>query len=143
MWPCSCPPSVRAISSREHRRAAEPAEARHPRGLGRIGDAEIGAEVIGVPQPTHVGNGPVHALRSHAQPPSGCPSEAHAPPALIGFPRLSCEVFVDHLWTTQWPNNGADQDFHTQTSEIHTIFEGTSEIQQLVISRAISGLRIE
>jgi alkylation response protein AidB-like acyl-CoA dehydrogenase len=26
---------------------------------------------------------------------------------------------------------------------IHTIFEGTSEIQQLVISRAISGLRIE
>jgi hypothetical protein len=28
-------------------------------------------------------------------------------------------------------------------SLIHTIFEGTSEIQQLVISRAISGLRIE
>jgi hypothetical protein len=26
---------------------------------------------------------------------------------------------------------------------IHTIFEGTSEIQQLVIARAISGLRIE
>jgi len=26
---------------------------------------------------------------------------------------------------------------------IRTIFEGTSEIQQLVISRAISGLRIE
>jgi alkylation response protein AidB-like acyl-CoA dehydrogenase len=28
-------------------------------------------------------------------------------------------------------------------SLIHTIFEGTSEIQQLVISRAISGLRIQ
>ena len=28
-------------------------------------------------------------------------------------------------------------------AKIHTIFEGTSEIQQLVISRAISGLRIE
>ena len=28
-------------------------------------------------------------------------------------------------------------------SLIHTIFEGTSEIQQLVIARAISGLRIE
>jgi alkylation response protein AidB-like acyl-CoA dehydrogenase len=28
-------------------------------------------------------------------------------------------------------------------SVIHTIFEGTSEIQQLVIARAISGLRIE
>jgi len=26
---------------------------------------------------------------------------------------------------------------------IHTIFEGTSEIQQLVIARAVSGLRIE
>ncbi len=26
---------------------------------------------------------------------------------------------------------------------IHTIFEGTSEIQQLVIARAISGLRVE
>ena len=29
------------------------------------------------------------------------------------------------------------------SSSIHTIFEGTSEIQQLVIARAISGLRIE
>ena len=28
-------------------------------------------------------------------------------------------------------------------AKIHTIFEGTSEIQQLVIARAISGLRIE
>jgi alkylation response protein AidB-like acyl-CoA dehydrogenase len=27
--------------------------------------------------------------------------------------------------------------------KIHNIFEGTSEIQQLVIARAISGLRIE
>jgi len=26
---------------------------------------------------------------------------------------------------------------------IHTIFEGTSEIQQLVIARAISGMRVE
>jgi hypothetical protein len=28
-------------------------------------------------------------------------------------------------------------------SKIHTISEGTSEIQQLVIARAISGLRVE
>jgi alkylation response protein AidB-like acyl-CoA dehydrogenase len=28
-------------------------------------------------------------------------------------------------------------------STIHTIFEGTSEIQQLVIARAISGMRVE
>ncbi len=31
----------------------------------------------------------------------------------------------------------------TPESGGHTIFEGASEIQQLVISRAISGLRIE
>jgi alkylation response protein AidB-like acyl-CoA dehydrogenase len=30
-----------------------------------------------------------------------------------------------------------------QDSKVHTIFEGTSEIQQLVIARAISGLRVE
>ena len=30
-----------------------------------------------------------------------------------------------------------------EISNVHTIFEGTSEIQQLVIARAISGLRIE
>ncbi len=29
------------------------------------------------------------------------------------------------------------------TNQIHDIFEGTEQIQQLVISRAISGLRIE
>jgi alkylation response protein AidB-like acyl-CoA dehydrogenase len=28
-------------------------------------------------------------------------------------------------------------------AKIHIIFEGTSEIQQLVIARAISGLRVE
>jgi hypothetical protein len=28
-------------------------------------------------------------------------------------------------------------------AKTHTIFEGTSEIQQLVIARAISGLRVE
>jgi alkylation response protein AidB-like acyl-CoA dehydrogenase len=34
-------------------------------------------------------------------------------------------------------------DLENSESLNHTIFEGTSEIQQLVISRAISGLRIE
>jgi alkylation response protein AidB-like acyl-CoA dehydrogenase len=29
------------------------------------------------------------------------------------------------------------------STKIHTIFEGTSEIQQLVIARAIAGMRIE
>jgi alkylation response protein AidB-like acyl-CoA dehydrogenase len=30
----------------------------------------------------------------------------------------------------------------SSTEEIYTIFEGTSEIQRLVIARAISGMRI-
>jgi hypothetical protein len=36
-----------------------------------------------------------------------------------------------------------DVDLPNSESLNHTIFEGTSEIQQLVIARAISGLRIE
>ena len=36
-----------------------------------------------------------------------------------------------------------DTDRANAESLNHTIFEGTSEIQQLVIARAISGLRIE
>jgi alkylation response protein AidB-like acyl-CoA dehydrogenase len=40
-------------------------------------------------------------------------------------------------------NSAALDEIATSASVIHTIFEGTSEIQQLVIARAISGLRIE
>jgi len=36
----------------------------------------------------------------------------------------------------------AEHDGH-RDAKIHIIFEGTSEIQQLVIARAISGLRIK
>ena len=36
-----------------------------------------------------------------------------------------------------------DGSLTTSKSVNHTIFEGTSEIQQLVIARAISGMRIE
>jgi len=35
------------------------------------------------------------------------------------------------------------RDYRCDIPNTHTIFEGTSEIQQLVIARAISGLRIE
>jgi len=34
-------------------------------------------------------------------------------------------------------------DYENPANLNHTIFEGTSEIQQLVIARAISGLRVE
>lgn len=47
--------------------------------------------------------------------------------------RRACSAVLAQHWT-----DAANSD-----SLNHTIFEGTSEIQQLVISRAISGLRIE
>jgi alkylation response protein AidB-like acyl-CoA dehydrogenase len=50
--------------------------------------------------------------------------------------RQIAELLV--AWTV-WHDVTPDE----STNVIHTIFEGTSEIQQLVISRAISGLRIE
>ncbi|NCV75592.1 hypothetical protein EBW23_06630, partial [bacterium] len=41
------------------------------------------------------------------------------------------------------PESPVNRGCHMRSSKIHTIFEGTSEIQQLVIARAISGLRVE
>jgi hypothetical protein len=39
--------------------------------------------------------------------------------------------------------NGNNGHQWTSPNQIHDIFEGTQQIQQLVISRAISGLRTE
>jgi alkylation response protein AidB-like acyl-CoA dehydrogenase len=56
------------------------------------------------------------------------------------------------VWVTQEAiqilgGNGYTREFPVERwhrdAKIHTIFEGTSEIQQLVIARAISGMRIE
>jgi hypothetical protein len=48
---------------------------------------------------------------------------------------------VDRALLTSTGQHG--QSATNSESVSHTIFEGTSEIQQLVIARAISGLRIE
>jgi alkylation response protein AidB-like acyl-CoA dehydrogenase len=39
--------------------------------------------------------------------------------------------------------SGHERHLRTRPDQIYDIFEGTEQIQQLVISRAISGLRIE
>jgi alkylation response protein AidB-like acyl-CoA dehydrogenase len=48
------------------------------------------------------------------------------------------QILGGYGYTREYPVERLQRD-----AKIHTIFEGTSEIQQLVISRAISGLRIE
>ncbi len=48
------------------------------------------------------------------------------------------QILGGYVYTREHPVERWHRD-----AKIHTIFEGTSEIQQLVISRAISGLRIE
>ena len=49
-------------------------------------------------------------------------------------------LLAKHLVTPTRPHDTAPGK-HRNVS--HTIFEGTSEIQQLVIARAISGMRVE
>ena len=45
--------------------------------------------------------------------------------------------------STPMPMRSRGSNLPSQRRKIHTIFEGTSEIQQLVIARAISGMRVE
>jgi alkylation response protein AidB-like acyl-CoA dehydrogenase len=56
--------------------------------------------------------------------------------------RVSAARFVEStlaFLARKWPLSRDD----VSVLSTHTIFEGTSEIQQLVIARAISGMRVE
>ena len=56
----------------------------------------------------------------------------------LGYVADEClQILGGYGYTREYPVERWHRD-----AKIHTIFEGTSEIQQLVISRAISGLRI-
>ncbi len=56
------------------------------------------------------------------------------------LPRRLCEESL--LLIGRCDESQACIELH-RDAKIHTIFEGTSEIQQLVIARAISGMRVE
>jgi len=60
----------------------------------------------------------------------------------IGLDRTHFDLPFDLEWQRRVSDPCSVGRFRT-SAKIHTIFEGTSEIQQLVIARAISGLRVE
>ena len=55
-----------------------------------------------------------------------------------GYTERAIQVLGGYGYTREYPVERWHRD-----AKIHDIFEGTEQIQQLVISRAISGLRIE
>ncbi len=63
------------------------------------------------------------------------------PPAVshLGTTERAIQVLGGYGYTREYPV----ERWHRDDAKIHDIFEGTEQIQQLVISRAISGLRIE
>lgn len=61
--------------------------------------------------------------------------------SLENFRRLRLDFAV--MDTPIWPHQAQAGVRQTGSTSIMDVFEGTEQIQQLVISRAISGLRIE
>jgi len=70
-----------------------------------------------------------------------------APPSLLslrnrGSQRSEADKLGQHFPMSAGIN-GTSKHLWSGPNQTHDIFEGTEQIQQLVISRAISGLRIE
>ena len=68
----------------------------------------------------------------------GSMSKWKAPEVAVRVTEEAIQILGGYGYTREYPVERWHRD-----AKIHTIFEGTSEIQQLVIGRAISGLRIE
>lgn len=68
----------------------------------------------------------------------GSMSKWKASEVAVSVTEEAIQILGGYGYTREYPVERWHRD-----AKIHTIFEGTSEIQQLVISRAISGLRIE
>ena len=68
----------------------------------------------------------------------GSMSKYKASEVAVRVTEEAIQILGGYGYTREYPVERWHRD-----AKIHTIFEGTSEIQQLVISRAISGLRIE
>ena len=68
----------------------------------------------------------------------GSMSKLYAGRTAVWVTERAIQILGGYGYTREYPVERWHRD-----AKIHTIFEGTSEIQQLVIARAISGLRIE
>jgi acyl-CoA dehydrogenase len=68
----------------------------------------------------------------------GSMSKLKAAEVAVWATEQAIQILGGYGYTREYPVERWHRD-----AKIHTIFEGTSEIQQLVIARAISGLRIE
>ena len=68
----------------------------------------------------------------------GSQSKYYASEMAVRVTEDAIQILGGYGYTREYPVERWHRD-----AKIHTIFEGTSEIQQLVIARAISGLRVE
>jgi alkylation response protein AidB-like acyl-CoA dehydrogenase len=68
----------------------------------------------------------------------GSQSKYYASEMSVKVTEEAIQILGGYGYTREYPVERWHRD-----AKIHTIFEGTSEIQQLVIARAISGLRVE